>query len=235
MCDVSAETPSSEKILVTELGIVVRVIDGKPYYEIKYKKVGHSDYNVGYSSYNLDFVLEWRDNYFIIVGEDSMKAVAQFYRVSLSQWLKDCTAPSANERYANVALPVRKTVGSAGYDFLAPCDIIIQPHDTILIQTGIKCQIDEGYVLELYPRSSLGYKYRLTLDNTVGIIDSDYYNNESNEGHISCKMTNNSDKVLYIKKGEGYMQGLFKQFFITKDDNASAVRVGGIGSTNKQN
>lgn len=161
-----------------------------------------------------------------------MERIAQFERVSLDQYLIDCNAGSAYERYSNTLLPVRKTSGSAGYDFLAPCDIIIQPHETILIQTGIKCAIDEGYVLELYPRSSLGYKYKLTLDNTVGIIDSDYYNNETNEGHISCKLTNNSDKILYIPKGEGYVQGIFKQFFITYDDNATAKRVGGVGSTN---
>ena len=105
--------------------------------------------------------------------------------------------------------------------------------NTVFINTGIKCQIDEGYVLELYPRSSLGFKYNLTMDNTVGIIDSDYYNNESNEGHIKCKMTNHSDETIFLKQGDGYMQGIFKEFFITKDDVATDKRVGGIGSTNK--
>lgn len=166
-----------------------------------------------------------------------MKRVAQFELVSYEQWCKDEDRdPNFDlnvETYNMMKLPIRKTKGSAGYDFLAPHNIIIKPHETVLISTGVKCQIDEGYVLELYPRSSLGFKYKLTLDNTVGIIDADYYNNEDNEGHIKCKMTNNSDKEIVIRMGEGYMQGLFKEFFITKDDNAKEKRVGGIGSTNK--
>lgn len=166
-----------------------------------------------------------------------MKRVAQFEKVSYEQWCYD-TGSDPNfdlvvENYNMIECPVRKTAGSAGYDFLAPHDIVILPHQTVHLVTGIKCQIDEGYVLELYPRSSLGFRYKLTLDNTVGIIDSDYYNNETNEGHIQCKMTNNSDKELHIKRGESYMQGLFKQFFITRDDKATEKRVGGIGSTNK--
>lgn len=161
-----------------------------------------------------------------------MKAVAKFEVVSLGQWCRDNDSPTNVTEHDDLMLPIRKTAGSAGYDFHAPFDVTINPHETVLIPTGIKCQIDEGYVLELYPRSSLGFNYKLTLDNTVGIIDSDYYNNEKNEGHIHCKMTNNSDKTLHIKQGEGYMQGIFKEFFITKDDNATAKRVGGIGSTN---
>jgi len=160
-----------------------------------------------------------------------MKAVAKFEKVKYSQWVLD-TDKELHGCYDSIQCPVRKTAGSAGYDFLAPHDIVIKPHETVKLATGIKCQIDEGFVLELYPRSSLGFKYRLTLDNTVGIIDADYYNNENNEGHIQCKMTNNSDKEIFIKAGEGYMQGLFKEFFITKDDHATAKRTGGIGSTN---
>ena len=165
-----------------------------------------------------------------------MNKVAKFELVSFEQWCVDNNIdPLFNlsaEEYNMLLCPIRKTSGSAGYDFLAPFDIVIKPHETVLLPTGVKCQIDEGYVLELYPRSSLGFKYNLTLDNTVGIIDADYYNNEDNEGHIKCKMTNHSDKEIVIKRGEGYMQGIFKQFFITKDDNATAKRVGGIGSTN---
>lgn len=163
-----------------------------------------------------------------------MKRVARFEKVSFEQYIKD-TGYTPDDfmksLWEDIKLPIRKTAGSAGYDFLAPYTIHIAPHETVLIETGIKCYIKEGYVLELFPRSSLGFNYKLTMDNTVGIIDSDYYNNENNEGHIKCKMTNNSDKELIIKKHEGYMQGIFKEFFITEDDNATDKRVGGIGST----
>lgn len=159
------------------------------------------------------------------------KAVAKFEEISLKQCLLDLNRYGYDDSY-QIVLPIRKTKGSAGYDFLAPRNFIIPPFTSIIIPTGIKCQIDEGYVLELYPRSSLGFKYNLTLDNTVGIIDSDYYNNENNEGHILCKMTNHSKETIVIEQGEAFMQGIFKEYFITKDDKATGKRVGGIGSTN---
>lgn len=165
-----------------------------------------------------------------------MKKIARFEKVSLEQWKRDNECEKIDWKveaeYESLQLPKRATTGSAGYDFFAPYDITIRPHETVSFSTGIKCHIDEGYVLELYPRSSLGFKYRLTLDNTVGIIDSDYYNNASNEGHIHCKMTNHSDKEVVIRKGEAYMQGIFKEFFITIDDSVTTERIGGIGSTN---
>lgn len=186
-----------------------------------------------------DYDIKIGDSLMAIEVEENppIKAVAKFEKVSLEQWCKDNESTLLpkeyfEEQHKDLKCPIRKTKGSAGYDFLAPYDITINPHETVLIKTGIKCQIDEGYVLELYPRSSLGFKYNLTLDNTVGIIDSDYYNNPKNEGHIMCKMTNHSDDYITIKAGDGYMQGLFKEFFITKDDVATAERVGGIGSTN---
>lgn len=171
------------------------------------------------------------------VSSAKPKGVAKFEKVSRKQWLEDrgtMIKEFAEVCYKNLECPVRKTTGSAGYDFLAPYTIIIPPHQTVEIITGIKCQIDDGYVLELYPRSSLGFNYKLTLDNTVGVIDSDYYNNEKNEGHIHCKMTNNSDKELVIHSGEGYMQGVFKKYYLTKDDEVTAKRTGGIGSTNSK-
>ena len=94
--------------------------------------------------------------------------------------------------------------------------------------------MEEGWVLKLYPRSGLGFKYRLQLNNTVGIIDSDYFNSD-NEGHIMAKITNDSkeNKVLQLKAGDGFMQGIFVQFGITVDDEAEGVRNGGFGSTSR--
>lgn len=88
------------------------------------------------------------------------------------------------------------------------------------------------WVLHLYPRSGLGFKFRLQLNNTVGIIDSDYFNSD-NEGHIFAKITNDSNegKVLTLQAGEGFMQGIFLEYGITEDDDADGVRNGGFGST----
>lgn len=169
-----------------------------------------------------------------------MKTVARFEKVSLEQYCKDRNGYEYDEdcvgtkkEYDSIQLPIRKTKGSAGYDFIAPFDIIIPPYCTLKFVTGVKCKIKEGYVLELYPRSSLGFKHRLSLNNTVGIIDSDYYNNKDNEGHIQCKFYNPNDYILKIKKGEAYIQGIFKEFFLAEEEEVTTERVGGIGSTNK--
>ena len=94
--------------------------------------------------------------------------------------------------------------------------------------------MDENWVLKLYPRSGLGFKFRLQLNNTVGIIDSDYFNSD-NEGHIFAKVTNdsNEEKVLSLEKGAGFMQGIFLEYGITVDDDVDGVRNGGFGSTSK--
>ena len=94
--------------------------------------------------------------------------------------------------------------------------------------------MSENLVLMIFPRSGLGFKYRLQLNNTVGIIDSDYFHSD-NEGHIFIKITNdtNEDKVIDVKKGQGFAQGIIMQYFLTDDDDASAIRNGGFGSTTK--
>lgn len=158
-----------------------------------------------------------------------MKRIAQFFKVSEKQF-----STSANvEDYKDIVLPKRATFGSAGYDFFAPQEFTLLPSQTIKVATGIRVKIDEGWVLKIYPRSSLGFKYRLTLDNTVGIIDSDYFNAD-NEGHIFIKMTNLGDKPLTVEKGKAFAQGIFVEYGITIDDDCDSVRVGGIGSTDKK-
>lgn len=103
----------------------------------------------------------------------------------------------------NISLPKRATKGSAGYDFFAPFDFSLNAGETILIPTGIRAEITDGWFLALFPRSGLGFKYRLQLDNTVGIIDSDYFYAE-NEGHIMIKITNDSkgEKLLEVNAGK---------------------------------
>jgi len=161
-----------------------------------------------------------------------MKKIAKFEKVSKSQFLAGCKRPDAEEIYEKIALPKRATKGSAGYDFFAPFDIDLGAGETAKIPTGICVRIDEGWLLSLYPRSGLGFKFRLQLDNTVGIIDSDYYFSD-NEGHIFAKITNDSreGKTLHIPAGTGFIQGIFTEYGITEDDDASEIRNGGFGST----
>lgn len=166
----------------------------------------------------------------------------KFEKVSINQYTKDLPTNRADvmvayevlNEYKDIKLPKRATKHSAGYDFYAPFDIVLEPNETITFATGIKCQMNENVVLLLAPRSSLGFKYRLQLDNTIGVIDSDYYDNSKNEGHIHAKLTNDSKsgKMLVIKKGEAFMQGIFVKFETTQDDDVTEARVGGIGSTN---
>lgn len=123
--------------------------------------------------------------------------------------------------------PVRATKGSAGYDFIANEDITIKAGQTVKFDTDVKVRMENDDVLLLFPRSSLGFKYKLTLDNTVGVIDSDF------KDSIKCKMTNWSNEDVFIKKGQAYMQGVFVKYLKTDDDSAENVRTGGIGSTDK--
>lgn len=136
--------------------------------------------------------------------------------------------------YNNIKLPRRSTRGSAGYDFSFPFGSTeLNPGVSVLIPTGIKCEIAEGWVLKEYPRSSLGFNYRIQLDNTVGIIDSDYYNNPKNEGHIMIKITNDSreNMTCVLETGSKFCQGIFVPYGITVDDDVTEVREGGLGST----
>lgn len=161
----------------------------------------------------------------------NIKKVAKFERVSKRQFDEAFDGFSAAD-YDEIKLPHRATVGSAGYDFYSPITFTLEPHETIKFPTGIRCKIDDGYVLSIYPRSGLGFKYRLRLDNTVGIIDSDYYNSD-NEGHIFAKITNEGDKPIYINEGDAFCQGIFMPYCITYDDDADGIRNGGFGSTSR--
>ncbi|NLO08950.1 MAG: deoxyuridine 5'-triphosphate nucleotidohydrolase [Clostridiales bacterium] len=170
-----------------------------------------------------------------------MKRIAQFEKVSKERFIKDWLATFSSDIfdkedvsciYDDIKLPKRATSGSAGYDFYSPKAFSLEPRETILLPTGIRVKIEDGWVLKCYPRSGLGFKYRLQLNNTVGIIDSDYYGSD-NEGHIFCKLTNDSNegKTVSIEVGVAFMQGIFVEYGITYDDDSSDVRNGGFGST----
>ncbi len=170
-----------------------------------------------------------------------MQRIAKFHKVSVEQFKKDWkdTFPETEETeilniYESIRLPKRATVGSAGYDFYAPVDIELKPGETIKIPTGVRVEMEANWVLKCYPRSGLGFKFRLQLNNTVGIIDSDYFYSD-NEGHIFAKITNdtNEGKIVQISAGNGFMQGIFVEYGITVDDDVTEVRNGGFGSTTK--
>lgn len=150
-----------------------------------------------------------------------------FEKVSREQYLADGGDENA---YDNIKLPVRATAGSAGYDFFAPVTLSVLAGGTVKVPTGIRCRMDNDRFLAIFPRSGLGFKYRLALDNTVGIIDADYYGAD-NEGHIMIKMTNNGTRDLVVEAGKGFAQGIFLNYCLTDDDSASSSRTGGFGST----
>ena len=147
-----------------------------------------------------------------------------------ADWQFDCPNP-----YEELKLPRRGTSGSAGYDFYSPLDFTLAPGEFIKIPTGIRARIDEGWVLTLYPRSGQGFKYRLQLYNSVGVIDSDYFGAE-NEGHIQIKIVNANEegKELTVRRGEAFAQGIFLPFGVTVDDDAAELRTGGFGSTDRK-
>lgn len=169
-----------------------------------------------------------------------MERIAAFEKVSFGQFEKDFSKnfPQVNDVksvYDSIKLPQRATAGSAGYDFYAPVELNLKKGESLLIPTGIRSKINDGWVLKVYPRSGLGFKHRVQLDNTVGIIDADYYNS-SNEGHIMIKLScdaHDDGHTVTVNAGDGFAQGIFLQFGITFDDQASGVRNGGFGSTTK--
>lgn len=169
-----------------------------------------------------------------------MQRVGEFEKVSFEQFygaMKDefgIGETEAKMMYDLIDTPKRSTVGSAGYDFMSPVSVVLAPGASAKIPTGIRVKIDEGWWLCCAPRSGLGTKYRMQLDNTIGVIDSDYYNSD-NEGHIFAKITNDSrqEKVLEIKAGDRFVQTIFVPFGITYSDAADGVRNGGWGSTGK--
>ena len=159
--------------------------------------------------------------------------VGYFEKISYKQWIED--SGMAIELIENMRMPQRSTELSAGYDFYSAFDFTIPAMGSIVIPTGLRFLFtNPQFFLALYPRSGLGFKHRISLSNTVGIIDADYYYSD-NEGHIMVKLFNPNDYDVNIEKGMAYCQGIFQLYGITCDDDIyeKSLRTGGFGSTSK--
>lgn len=154
------------------------------------------------------------------------------FKKDFEKLFKDQPEEFIKDLYENIKLPTRGTTGAAGYDFSSPIACCLDEEcSTVLIPTGVRVQMPQDIVLKMYPRSGLGFKTGVRLANTVGIIDSDYYYSD-NEGHIMIKLVRGFSNLL-IMPGDRIAQGIFEQYFITEDDNTTATRNGGFGSTGK--
>ena len=153
-----------------------------------------------------------------------------FKKINVEEWSKKETVPS----YNNIKIPIRATQYSAGYDIFTPISFSLKPDEDKVIPTGLKAYMMADEFLSIFPRSGLGFKYYTRLANTVGIIDSDYYNNDGNEGHIFVKLRNEGTKPLQIYAGDAIAQGIFLNYLLTDGDNFDGKsRGGGLGSTTK--
>ena len=156
--------------------------------------------------------------------------VAKFTRVSEKQYAKDMEGRENPLPLEEIPLPKRATAGSAGYDFVSPLEAEVPAGGTVLIPTGIRAEMEPGWVLLLFPRSSLGFRHALRLSNTVGVIDSDYAF-AKNEGHIMVKLRNPLSEPVVIGRGERFCQGVFLPYGTAEEEEVSAERTGGMGST----
>lgn len=139
-----------------------------------------------------------------------------FLRISFEQFKKD--VEDNIELYDNIKIPQRETNATAGYDIYLLNDITLKSGEIMKIPTGLKCFFEKDEVLILVVRSSMGFRYNIRLCNQVGVIDSDYYNNQDNEGHIWIKVQNEGDKEITLKKDDPIVQGMFFKYLTTKSD-----------------
>ena len=158
-------------------------------------------------------------------------SIAKFGHVSEKQYIQDMGERQGYLSIEEIPWPKRSTRGSAGYDFVSPVETVIPAGGKAVIPTGIRCEMAEGWVLMLFPRSSLGFRHGLRLSNTVGVIDSDYAF-AKNEGHIMVKLRNPLSEPVTIGRGERFCQGVFLPYGTAEEDEVLTGRTGGFGSTN---
>lgn len=155
----------------------------------------------------------------------------KFEKISFEQFKKEFNDDKT--LYEEYQLPVRKTINSAGYDFMAVDDFVIKSGEKVKVPTGVKVCLNAREVLLIICRSSVGFKHNVNLPNQMGVIDADYYNNPNNEGHIFVALQNNSENDFYVKKGEAFAQGIIVRYETVDDEEEiTNTRTDGFGSTN---
>ena len=155
----------------------------------------------------------------------------KFEKISLKQFIKDTNL--TEKEYNEITLPHRATPQSAGYDFHILEDLTLKPREIKKVPTAIKANMNSDEVLMIYIRSSLGFKYNMRMCNQTGIIDSDYYNNKDNEGHIFIAIQNEGQETVNLKANDRFAQGIFMKYLTTdNEEEITSTRTGGIGSTN---
>ena len=157
----------------------------------------------------------------------------KFEKISFEQFKKDIS--DDNKLYDAIELPKRSTSKSAGYDIRSMENGIIKPGEYKRFKTGLKVAMNDNEVLYIYSRSSLGYKHGVTMVNSVGVIDSDFYNNPDNEGHFSVCLINHGDEDFKVEIGDRIAQGVFMKYLtVDGEEEILEKRMGGFGSTDKK-
>lgn len=156
-----------------------------------------------------------------------------FEKISWEQWQKDIGTEL--EVYNQHELPKRQTKYSAGYDFRSPIAFILHPGEVKKVPTGVKFTMQEDEFLMLVVRGSMGFRYNVRMTNQIGIFESDYYNNESNEGHAWISLQNHGSEDYVVRIGDRIAQGIFTKFLMVDEEEPIIVeRKGGFGSTDKE-
>ena len=154
------------------------------------------------------------------------------YRMRKFEYVNRVLSTGYSMKEPEFDLPKRATNNSIAYDFYSPEDFVVEQHNKYMLWTGIKAQFQDDEALILNVRSSMGKK-NIMLSNTQAWVESDYYNNENNEGHMWIALQNEGNSDYAINRGDAYCQGIFTKF-LTCGDDANGVRNGGFGSTNKK-
>lgn len=158
----------------------------------------------------------------------------KFEKISFEQWKKDIGEDKSF--YDSFELPRRHTKYSAGYDFVSPISFTLKPGEVKKVPTGVKIRMNSDEMLMLFVRSSMGFKHNVRLTNQVGVFESDYYNNKTNEGHAWMSLQNHGEEDFVVQVGDRIGQGVFSKFLTVDDEELiDNERSGGLGSTDRRN
>lgn len=149
----------------------------------------------------------------------------KFEKITFEQFKKDVEA--SEKLYREFQLPSREMMFSAGYDFYSLFDFVIKPGEIKKIPTGVKAMMEDDEFLALVVKSSQGFKHNVRLINQFGVVDKDFYNNPTNEGHIWIGLKNEGNKDYVVNKGDGIVQGIFMKYLLTDDDHEKSKKIRG--------